>query len=76
MCYIVAIMKQGGNNGIHPSHHQLDEAVVLADVPLEDVLAGPKHALESSTIKLDALQSGLGSDSSCTRSLQQQSNLT
>jgi len=38
------------------SCEQLDVAVVVADVALEDVRAGPHDALEARAVQLDALE--------------------
>ena len=52
--------------------NKLDKAVVLTDVPLQDVLTRAKHTLKASTVKLHAFESAFGLDSSGTRPLQQQ----
>ena len=51
------------------SHNQLDKAVVLADVSLQDILARAQYALEAGTVELHTLESALGFYSGCTRSL-------
>lgn len=58
------------------SNNQLDKAVVLTDVPLEDVLTGTENTFKTSTVKLDALQSALGCDGGSTGPFQQKCNFT
>ena len=60
----------------HALHNQWHEAVVLLNVPLEDVNTRPKHSLKPLPVQLDTLQCPPGLDSRCTRSIQHQSNLT
>lgn len=52
-----------------PSHNQLNKAVVLADVSLQDILARTKYTLKAGTVELHTLESALGFYSGCTRSL-------
>lgn len=63
-------------HSMETSDYQLHEAVVLTDVPLQNVLARPKDTLKACTIKLHAFEGSFSSDSSCTSSLEQQSYFT
>ena len=63
-------------NSFHSLNNQLDKAVVLADVSLEDILTRSQHTFKSSTVQLDTLQCGLSSHSGSTGPLQQEGNLT
>ena len=57
-------------------HHQLDKAVILPDVSLQNILARTQHTFKPGTVQLYTLQCAFGLDCSCTRSLEEQSNFT
>lgn len=51
------------------------EAVVLLDVPLQDVGAGTQHALKPGAVELDALERALGGDGGGAGPVQHQGDL-
>ena len=59
----------GGSDG------EGDEAVVTLDVPLEDLGAGPQHALEAGPVQLHALEGAPGHHSGRPGPVQEQCNL-
>lgn len=58
------------------SDGQRDKAVVLLDVALEDVRAGPQHTLEARPVQLDALERAAGHHCGSTGAVHQESDLT
>lgn len=60
----------------HNSDWERDEAVVLLNVPLENIWTRPKHSLKSGSVQFDTLQRSLGCHGSSPGAVQHQSNLT
>lgn len=60
----------------HNSDRERDEAVVLLNVPLENIWTRPKHSLKSGSVQFDTLQRSLGCHGSSPGAVQHQSNLT
>lgn len=58
------------------SDNELDKAVVLTDISLQDVLAGTENTLKTSSVQLDTFECAFSFDCCSTWSLQQESNLT
>lgn len=52
-----------------------DEAVVTLNVPLEDLGAGPQHALEAGPVQLHTLEGSPGHDGGRPGPVQQQCDL-
>ena len=57
-------------------HYELDKAIVLGDVALQDVCAGSHHTLKALSVQLDTLEGASGNDGGSAGSVQDKGNLT
>ena len=72
----VRVWPHGETFKLNVLHGQRHEAVVLLDVPLEDVRARPKNSLEPRPVQLDTLERPHGSDGGSSGPVQHESDLS